>query len=142
MHIIIQSTMHEIIHQQHLYYFTRASSAFTAITSSHLQTKLLHEAALSNHWVSVTPHLTVTDLYKWIQCNIKTSQNFISVWKSATITSLNKLITSFSYDIKPYLMICDLHMHFSHFIILLTSHWHINMKKHNINFSYNVLTPS
>jgi len=64
MHITIQPTMHEIIRQQRLYYSTRASSASTAITSSRLRAKLLHEAAPSNHRASVTPHLTVADLYK------------------------------------------------------------------------------
>jgi len=150
MHIITQFTMHKILCQQRLDYVALLSqfqvktssqqdklSALTAL--SILSLILLCEGTTSNHHINVVSHLTVVDLYNHFCHDTKTSQNSISIWK--------KLITSSSYDMKPYLTVHNLHKHFTYTIILLTSHHQINFKMSHCHiiikpFSHNISTLS
>ncbi len=90
MHIIMQSIMHEILHQQRLNY-AALSSQFKVKTSSQqgklsalialsiLLLILLCKDTTSNHHTNVVSHLTVADLYNHFHHDTKTSQNFISI---------------------------------------------------------------
>jgi len=84
MHIIMQSTMHEILHQQRLNYITLSSqfwvktssqqgklSALTALST--LSLTLLCEGTTSNHHTNVVSHLTIADLYNHFCHDTKTS---------------------------------------------------------------------
>ncbi len=90
MHIIMQSTMHKILHQQRLNYAVLLSqfqiktpsqqdklSALTA--SSILLLILLCEDTTSNHYTNIISHLIVINLYNHFCHDMKTSQNFISI---------------------------------------------------------------
>ncbi len=150
MHIIMQSTMYKILCQQRLNYAALLSqfwvktslqqdklSALTAL--SILSLILLCKDTTSNHHMSIVSHLTVINLYNHFCHDTKTSQDFISIWR--------KLITSFSYDTKSYLTVHDLHKHFVHTIISLTSHHQTDFKTSHYHiviksFSHNVSTLS
>jgi len=150
MHIIMQPTMHKILCQQRLNYLALLSqfwvktspqqgklSALTAL--SILSLILLCEGTTSNHHMNVVLHLIVINLYNHFHHDTKTLWGFISIWK--------KLITSSSYNTKPYLTVHNLHKHFAHTIISLTSHHQTDFKMsycHIIikSFSHNILTLS
>ena len=90
MHIITQSIIYKILHQQRLNYATLLSqfqvktssqqgklSALTAL--SILSFILLCKDTTSNHYTNIILHLTVADLYNCFHYDTKTSQNFISI---------------------------------------------------------------
>jgi len=90
MHIITQSTMHKILHQQRLNYAVLLSQfqvktplqqdklpALTALST--LSLILLCEDTTSNHYMNVISHLTVINLYNHFCHDTKTSQDFISI---------------------------------------------------------------
>ena len=150
MHIITQFTMHKILCQQRLDYVAFLSqfqvktssqqdklSALTAL--SILLLILLCEDTTSNYYMNIISHLTVINLYNHFHHDTKTSQDFISIQK--------KLITSSSYDTKPYLTVHNLHKHFAHTITSSTSHHQTDFKISHYHvaiesFSHNISTLS
>jgi len=109
MHITVRPTMHEILHQRRLDY-AAFSSQFRAKSStlhveappqlaksplstsmSSLQANFLPETTPPNRETSVTPHLTVADLYTRFHHDTKTSRSSIPIWKTPSRLALMAL---------------------------------------------------